>query len=49
MDITFDLINGLAFGIEYVGKDLEQDIDESVIIVEFACVRCIIWTGDYDA
>lgn len=46
MDFTVDLINGLCFGIEYVGKDLEAEIDESVIIVEFACFRCIIWTGD---
>ena len=44
MNITFDLINGLCFGIEYVGKNL--DIDESVVIVEFACFRAIIWIGD---
>lgn len=48
MNVTFDLINGLCFGIEYVGKDLDQDIDESVVILEFACLRAIIWTGDFD-
>ncbi len=48
MDITFDLINGLAFGIEYVGKDTDEGIDESVIIVDLACIRAIIWTGDFD-
>ena len=47
MNITFDLIHGLAFGIEYVSKDLDQEIDESIIIIEFACVRAIFWTGDY--
>ena len=46
MNITFDFINGLCFGIEYVGKNLNEDIDESVVIVEFACLRAIIWTGD---
>ena len=48
MDVTFDFINGLCFGIEYVGKNLDDEIDESVIIIEFACVRAIIWTGDYE-
>lgn len=48
MEVTFDLINGLCFGIEYVGKDLDQDIDESVVVVEFAFLRAIIWLGDYD-
>ena len=48
MNVTFDLINGLCFGIEYVGKNLDEDIDESVIIVEFACLRAIIWTGDFE-
>lgn len=48
MNVTFDFINGLCFGIEYIGKDLEEDIDESVIIVELAFVRAIIWTGDYE-
>lgn len=48
MDITFDLINGLQFGIEFIGKDEDEGIDESVIIVDIACFRTIIWTGDYD-
>lgn len=48
MNVTFDLINGLCFGIEYVGKNLDEDIDESVIIIEVACFRAIIWTGDFD-
>ena len=47
MTVDFDLINGLVFGIEYVGKDLEAEIDESVIIVEIAVFRFIIGLGDY--
>ncbi len=46
MDITFDIFNGLAFGIEYVGKSEEDDIDESVIIVELLCFRAILWLND---
>ena len=48
MNTTFELINGLCFGIEYVGKNLDDEIDESVVIIEFVCFRAIIWTGDYE-
>jgi hypothetical protein len=48
MSVSFDFINGLCFGIEYVGKNLDEGIDESVVILEFACIRAIIWTGDYE-
>lgn len=46
MDITFDVFNGLAIGIQYVGKSEEDDIDESVVIVEFLCFRAMIWLND---
>ena len=46
MDITFDVFNGLAIGIQYVGKSQEDDIEESVIIVEFLCFRAMIWLND---
>lgn len=46
MDVSFDLINGFCIGLEYIGKDLSNDIDESVIIAELACFRWIIWLGD---
>lgn len=48
MNVTFDLINGLGFGIEYIGKNLEDGIDESAVVVTFAILRCIIWTGDFE-
>lgn len=43
-----DVFHGFGLGIEYVGKNLDDDIDESVIIIEIACFRWIIWTGDYE-
>jgi energy-converting hydrogenase Eha subunit F len=46
MDLTFEVINGLCFGIEYVSKDLDEDLEESVIIIEIACFRWILWMGD---
>jgi hypothetical protein len=48
MYFSFDLINGLCFGIEFVGKDLDDGIDESVIIVEFAFFRMTIWLNDFE-
>ena len=30
MEITFDIFNGFGLSIEYVRKDPEEDIDESV-------------------
>ncbi len=48
MDVTMDIFNGFGIGIEYVEKDLDQDIEESVVIIELACFRWIIWTGDYE-
>lgn len=48
MDFTFDVFHGLAFGIEYVGKSLEDGVDESVVIIEVLCFRAIIWTGDFE-
>ena len=48
MSITLDLIHGLCFGIEYIGKNLEEGLEESVVVIDFACFRTIIWTGDYE-
>lgn len=48
MDFTLDLINGMVFGIEFVSKNLDRDIDESCVIIEFACLRGILWLGDFD-
>jgi hypothetical protein len=46
VDLTIDLINGLMFGIEYVGKDEEAEIESSAIFIDFACFRAIIWLND---
>jgi hypothetical protein len=46
MDVTFEMINGLSFGLEYCGKD--EDIDESAVILHFACFRAILWLADFD-
>ena len=42
------IIHGLQFGIEYVGKDLDFDIDESCVVVDLGIFRFIIGTGDYE-
>lgn len=46
MDVTFDIFYGLGLSIEFVAKDLDQDIEETAVIIEIACFRWIIWTGD---
>jgi hypothetical protein len=46
MDMTFEVLNGLTFGLEYLGRD--EDIDESAVVLHFACFRAILWLGDYD-
>lgn len=48
MDLTFDVFYGLGLSIEYVAKDLDAEIDETCVIIEVACFRWIIWTGDYE-
>jgi hypothetical protein len=48
MMITFEVFNGLGISLEYVAKNLEHDIDESVVILELACFRWIFWTGDFE-
>lgn len=42
MDVTFDVINGLAFGLEYVSPAPEADVPNACVIVDFACFRWII-------
>ena len=49
MQVTFELIHGLCFGIEHVSKNDEEMIDESVIILEIGFFRWLIWLGDYDS
>lgn len=48
MSLSVDFIFGLAFGIEFVGKNLADGIDESVVILELGFLRVIIWTGDFE-
>lgn len=48
MEITFGFFNGFGLGIEYIGRNDDDGIDESVVIIDFACFRVIIWTGDFD-
>ncbi len=48
MNITLGLINGLCFGIEFIGRDKDEEIDESVVIIEFAFFRMIIWLNDFE-
>jgi hypothetical protein len=48
MGLTFEVINGLGFGLEHISKDLEDEIDESVIVVTFLCFRWIIWLNDLE-
>lgn len=42
MELTFDIINGLSFGIEYVSADPEDDLPNSCVIIDFACFRWIL-------
>lgn len=47
MAVTFDVINGLSFGLEYVSAAPEADVPNPCVIVDFACLRWIIeLTGD---
>lgn len=40
MEISFYLINGLSFGIEYVAPD-EEDLPNPCIVLDVACFRWI--------
>lgn len=42
MEITFDIINGLCFGIEYVPADADEGLPNPCVIMEFACFRWIL-------
>jgi hypothetical protein len=42
MEVTFDVIVGLSFGLEYVAALPEEGIPNSCFIVDFACFRWII-------
>jgi hypothetical protein len=42
MQVSFDLILGLAFGLEYIQADPEADIEYSCIILDIACFRWVI-------
>jgi hypothetical protein len=46
MSITLGTINGLGLGFEFIQKDPEDEIDESVIVIDFFILRCFIWFGD---
>jgi hypothetical protein len=42
MEVTFDLITGISFGLEFVPADAEVDVPYPCIVVDFACFRWII-------
>lgn len=42
MEVTFDIINGLSFGLEYVAGIEGTDIPNPCIVVDFACFRWIL-------
>lgn len=47
MHVSFDLIYGLAFGIEYVSAAPEAGVPYSAIILDIACFRWVFeMTGD---
>lgn len=46
IDTTYEIVNGLCFGIEFLGKDPEEGIEESAIIVHLAFLRLMIWLCD---
>ena len=47
MEVSFDFINGMCFGIEYISADEEGGIPYSCIIVDFACFRWLLeFTND---
>ncbi|MBT9137492.1 MAG: hypothetical protein DDT31_00023 [Syntrophomonadaceae bacterium] len=41
MEVTFNFIYGLSFGLEYVAADEEVDILSPCVILDFACFRWI--------
>jgi hypothetical protein len=42
MEVTFDLIVGLSFGLEYVQACEEADVPNPCIVIDFACFRWIV-------
>ncbi len=42
MEIYFDLINGMSFGIEYVSANEEAGVEYPCIIVDVAIFRCVL-------
>jgi len=42
MEVTFDIILGLSFGLEYVQAQDEVDVPNPCVIIDFACFRWII-------
>lgn len=46
MDVTFETLHGLCFGIEYLAKDESELDSESAIAIHFAIFRLMIWLGD---
>lgn len=48
MDFTFEFINGITFGVEHIGRNDEEGIDESAIVISFAFMRWVIWLCDFD-
>jgi hypothetical protein len=42
MDLTFVLINGVSFGLEYVAPAPDADVPYPCIILDVACFRWIL-------
>lgn len=48
MAITLGTITGIGLGFEFIRKDPDDEIVESVIVIDFFILRCFIWLGDKD-
>jgi hypothetical protein len=46
MEVNFDLVCGIMFGMEYVQADPEIDVPNSCLVIDFGCFRWILeFTG----
>lgn len=42
MEVTFDIINGISFGLEYVAAAPDDFVPYPCVVVDFACFRWIL-------
>lgn len=46
MQVSFVVITGIAFGLEYVAQSIEEGIDFPTVILDFVCFRWVFeFTG----